>query len=55
MEHYDYEAVSQTVFSCLKLWYDIDYEIARFLRYDPAQDTDNCLYLDLYPGMIPLP
>lgn len=37
MEHYDYEAVSHTIFSYLKQWYDADYEIVRFLKYDPAQ------------------
>ena len=48
LEHYDYEAVNKRIYSYLKLWYDIDYEVVRFLKIDNSFGKN--VYLELYPG-----
>jgi hypothetical protein len=48
MEHHDYEALPRSVFRHLKKWYNVDYEIIRFLKIDPLDEKK--LALDLYDG-----
>ncbi|KAL4430231.1 hypothetical protein ABPG74_014790 [Tetrahymena malaccensis] len=52
LEHYDYEAVPKSIFCYIKMWYGVDYEIIRFLKYDASQPIDKSVYLDLYPEKI---
>ncbi|EAR83941.1 DUSP domain protein (macronuclear) [Tetrahymena thermophila SB210] len=52
LEHYDYEAVPKSIFCYIKMWYGVDYEIIRFLKYDASQPVDKSVYLDLYPEKI---
>ncbi|KAL4469365.1 hypothetical protein ABPG72_006001 [Tetrahymena utriculariae] len=52
LEHYDYEAVPKSIFCYIKMWYGVDYEIIRFLKYDASQPLDKSVYLDLYPEKI---
>ncbi len=49
LEHHDYEAITKNVFKYLKKWYDVDYEIIRFLKKDPF--NENKLALELHIGM----
>ena len=48
LQHHDYEAVSEKIYSCFKDWYGVDHDIKRILKVDPANKKK--LVLDLYPG-----
>lgn len=47
IEHYDYEAVSQQVWTHLYSWYSADWCISREIKRDKFNSTK--IYLDLYP------
>lgn len=49
LDHYDYEAIPKKMYHYLKLWYEVDQEIVRFLKEDPAQMQGSNLYVELYP------
>ena len=50
VDHFDYEAVSQPVWSHLYSWYSADYCVFRYMRKDRLSQCR--LALDLYPGNI---
>ena len=50
LEHYDFAALPKKIYKLFKKWYDIDFEVIRYLRPDPTQN--NKMVLELYPGTI---
>lgn len=48
LEHYDFVALPKKVYKLFKLWYDVDFELVRYLKPDLTQN--NKMMLDLYPG-----
>lgn len=50
LEHYDFVALPKKVYKLFKTWYDVDFEIIRYLKPDPTQN--NKMLLDIYPGFL---
>jgi len=48
VEHFDFEAVTQDVWSHLHSWYSADHIIVRLIKRD--RFNPKRMYLDLYPG-----
>ena len=46
IEHHDFEAVTEEIWSHLVTWYGCDINIERLIKYD--NESDACI-LDLYP------
>lgn len=47
IEHFDYQAVSNDVWTYLKAWYDCDFPILRYVKRDLVNHEQ--LYLEVYP------
>lgn len=49
LENYDFVALPKKIYKLFKKWYNIDFEIIRYVRPDPTQN--NKMVIDLYPGI----